>query len=194
MVKGKPAGDTALLVVGLLYRERAFRSEAEHLLTDKFGPVEEISREIPFDFTDYYEREMGAGLMRAWVCFQRAVAPGYLVEAKFATLEMEEKLSTRDTEGNQILRRVNLDPGILTLHNLVLISTKNAAHRVCVYSGGEKSPLSVSFLFAEPTLIFRSGHYRALEWTYPDYRTEGCLEFLLTCRRRLLRFSAEVHR
>ncbi len=194
MVKGKPVGYTALLVVGLLYRERTFRSEAEHLLTDKFGPIEETSREIPFDFTNYYEREMGVGLTRAWVCFQRLVAPDYLVEAKLSTLKMEEKLSTRDTGETQSVRRVNLDPGILTLHNLVLISTKNAAHRVCVYSGGEENSLSVSFLFAEPTLIFRSGHYGALEWTYPDYRTEVCLEFLLACRRRLLRLSAEAHR
>lgn len=126
---------------------------------------------LQFDFTDYYQNEMGTGLVRSWVGFEKPVMPDRLAQIKLTTNEMEQRFL--DEHGN---RRLNLDPGILSLHNLVLASTKDYAHRICLADG----------IYAELTLIYRSGGYRALEWTYPDYQTETCGRFLAESRDRLV--------
>jgi hypothetical protein len=69
-------------------------------------------------------------------------------------------------------RPANLDPGLLSAHNLVLASTKAHAHRVYLSDG----------IFAEVTLVYRHGMYQPLEWTYPDYCTETCRGFMAACR------------
>jgi hypothetical protein len=141
------------------------------VLGREFGPVAGQSALVPFDFTDYYEPEFGADLTRCWVDFDVGFDPAGLAAAKLRAIELERALAAPDGR-----RLVNLDPGALTLHNLVLASTKDHAHRVCLGSG----------IFAELTLVFESGAFRALPWTYPDYRTPACLEFLARCRSRLL--------
>jgi len=54
---------------------------------------------------------------------------------------------------------VNLDPGYLTLSKLVLATTKDYSHRL--YIGGG--------MYAEVTLHFENGDWRAWPWTYPDF-------------------------
>jgi hypothetical protein len=73
-------------------------------------------------------------------------------------------------------RRVNLDPGLLSLYNLVLASTKSFAHRIYLRDG----------IYAEVTLLYQAGKFSPLAWTYPDYQTDVCQEFLLRCRKELL--------
>jgi len=57
---------------------------------------------------------------------------------------------------------------LLTLHNLVLATTRDYAHRVYVRDG----------IHAELTLLYRSGGRQSLPWTYPDCRTAACFAFL----------------
>jgi len=135
-----------------------------------FGPVADRSADIPFDFTDYYRAEFGDNLARRWLGFHLPCSPVLLASAKLATGVIEREC------GRDGRRRVNLDPGLLTFHNLVLASTKDHAHRIYLRDG----------IFAELTLLYRDGGWEPLPWTYPDYRTEACLEFLGRCRKRLL--------
>lgn len=186
--KGNRAQDPALLVVGLLYHDEAGKGEAEKKLVREFGAVAETSPAIPFDFTDYYTPEMGADLQRQWICFDRPVVPGVLVEAKLTTIGLEIELTSLlrpELPG----RVVNLDPGVLTLHNFVLATTKNQCHRIYLGVGqglpGQPRSPGVG-IFGELTLMFRSGRYEPLPWTYPDYRTACCQGFLISCRNRLL--------
>ena len=56
-------------------------------------------------------------------------------------------------------RRVNIDPGYISQSKLVLATTKDHSHRIYLGQG----------IFAEVTLRYYKGTFRAWEWTYPDY-------------------------
>ena len=167
----RATGDPTKLVVGLLSSERNLLLQAQSALVEAFGDVTVKSPEIPFSFTNYYEKEMGPGLTRQWVGFHGLVEPDQLYDFKLTTGLLEKRFHAPTGR-----RRVNLDPGLLSLYNLVLASTKSFAHRIYLRDG----------IYAEPTLIFQAGKFQPLAWTYPDYQTEVCQKFLLGCRKELL--------
>jgi hypothetical protein len=169
--EGRPTPDPAKLVVGLLSSERNLLSQAHSALVEGFGAITVKSPEIPFNFTDYYEKEMGPNLTRQWVGFEGLVEPD-----QFSDFKVQAGLLEKRFRGPDGRRRVNLDPGLLSLHNLVLASTKGFAHRICLRDG----------VYAEITLLFQAGKFQPLPWTYPDYQTDVCREFLLRCRKDLL--------
>jgi len=154
----------------LIAASPALLARAEATVEDEFGPITLRSAITPFNFTSYYQKEMGKGLLRQWLGLKGTVPSDRLADLKLAAISRERTLSL---DGK---RQVNIDPGLLSLHSLVLASTKNFAHRVYLRDG----------IHAEVTLIFQAGQFRPLEWTYPDYRTETCLRFLTACREELL--------
>ena len=165
----KPA--PVVLVAGILAQTPALAVVAEAALEREFGPIGRRSADMPFDYTNYYEPEMGPKLIRRWVAFARSIEPDRLAAAKLATNRLELEFTE---EGR---RKVNLDPGLLSLHSLVLATTKDFAHRI--YLGGG--------IFAEVTLLYQSGAFQVLPWTYPDYKSATCLEFLMQCREQMLK-------
>ena len=171
----RPNDDPVKLVVGLITSDQGLLAEAQSALAEGFGTVTVKSEEIPFSFTDYYEKEMGSSLIRQWVGFHGLIESEQLVDFKRTTGSLEKRFI-----GPNHKRRVNLDPGLLSLHNLVLASTKGFAHRIYLRDG----------IYAELTLLFQSGKFQPLAWTYPDYQTPVCQEFLMHCRRELLADAA----
>jgi hypothetical protein len=171
----RPNDDPVKLVVGLLTSDQSLLTEAQSALAEGFGTVTVKSEEIPFSFTDYYEKEMGPNLIRQWVGFHGLIESEQLVDFKRTTGSLEKRFF-----GPNHKRRVNLDPGLLSLHNLVLASTKGFAHRIYLRDG----------VYAELTLLFQSGKFQPLAWTYPDYQTPVCQDFLMRCRKELLADAA----
>lgn len=132
--------------------EKMIRECIEHL-EEIFGPADWVGPPMFFDRTKYYEREMGWPLHRRFVSFTRLISPERIVEAKLAADGLEQKYSR---EGK---RRVNIDPGYVSLERLVLATGKNYTHRVYLSKG----------VYADLTLLFQRGTFRSLEWTFPDY-------------------------
>ncbi len=159
--------DPANLIVGVLTSDPALLSQVRAALELKFGRIDDESEPAPFDFTDYYEPEMGKSLVRQWLAFAPLRPLDRIAEVKLATNELENTWWRPDGT-----RKVNLDPGFLTLHNLILATTKNYAHRIYVGNG----------IFAEVTLLYRDGRFQALNWTYPDYQSATATEFLFRVR------------
>jgi len=150
------------LVVGVLAVEPQDQRRALEALEDRFGTPDWESQPLPFTHTRYYEREMGGPLTRSFVSFRTLVDPAALAWIKLQTNRLEGELSR---EGR---RRVNLDPGLLSLSRFILASTKPAGHRIALAEG----------IYAEITLIYERGSFRAVEWTYPDYRSPEYLRIL----------------
>jgi hypothetical protein len=158
--------EPGLLIVGLLAGDERLLAAAERALAEEIAAVTQRSADIAFDFTDYYESEMGRNLVRRWLCLAGRFHPGQLAGLKLRTNRLESRLLDSGR------RLVNLDPGVLTRHNLVLASCKDFGHRVYLGRG----------VFAEVTLVYATGAYRPVDWTYPDYRSPECLDFMGRCR------------
>jgi len=143
------------LVVGMISGRKPLFDAAQRELMAQFGPLDYESALMPWEFTDYYSRELGENLWRKFLTFERLIDPERLAGIKLFTNRLEGRLS----EGGA--RRINLDPGFLDSTKLVLATTKNRDHRIYIGQG----------IFAEATLHFRGKSFRVWEWTYPDYAT-----------------------
>jgi hypothetical protein len=136
----------------------------------RLGRVDFVSLLLPFDFTRYYDAEMGKGLTRAFLSLAELVDPATLASVKTATNEIESGFSV----GRR--RRANLDPGLLSASRFILASTKDSSHRVPLGDG----------MYAEITLVYEHGAFRPVEWTYPDYASPEYREILRAMRERYI--------
>ena len=162
------------LFIGVLVSDRKFIPNVEERLTPLFGPVDHRSEVIPFDFTDYYEKEMGDILDRVFFSFERLIEADRLPEIKRQTNELEDELAELlRTPNTTIKRPVNLDPGYIEQAKVVLASTKNFYHRIYIGRG----------IFAEVTMHFKNNTYQFFPWTYPDYQSRDYQEFFLRTRQ-----------
>ncbi|HEY9160446.1 MAG TPA: DUF4416 family protein [Desulfomonilia bacterium] len=143
-----------MLFSSIIYRH--YPDDVMAFLEKEFGDTIYQSDELPFDYTNYYEAEMGPGLKRMIVAFKRLVPRDFMPEAKIRSNEIEDKFLTEGKRG------INIDPGILSLENVCLATTKPYSHRIYLSRG----------IWAEVTLIYKGDTYSSLEWTYPDYASD----------------------
>eukprot|EP00466_Bigelowiella_natans_P014436 jgi/Bigna1/85293/estExt_fgenesh1_pg.C_30161 len=118
------------------------------------------------------------------------------VTGALSTSSSEQSVTTTGSRMMTKHRRVNIDPGILSLGSLHLVSTKYAPHRLCIaplsfLSDDRVLPccqrLDNKGLWSEIELYYEDGAYKPLPWTYPDFRTDEMLEFFKTIRQHHLR-------
>jgi len=160
----------AKLVVGLLFRDVDVRRQVLGALSGQFGPADFLSEPEPFRWTDYYDREMGSGILRQKVSFLNLVPVETLPDVKLATNHLEDAFS-RDGR-----RRVNIDPGLLSEERFILATGKNFTHRIYLRDG----------IYADLTLIYQRDGFRPLPWTFPDHQDPHLLHFLAMLRRKLI--------
>ncbi len=157
----------ARLVVSAIFREERHFEESLQRIVDAVGEIRPEGGRRPFAWTEYYEREMGSPLFRRFLTAATPVERDALPDIKVRFEKIERGLSE---EGR---RTVNLDPGLVTAENFVLATGKNYSHRIYLRDG----------VFADLTLLFRGGEYRALPWTYPDYASDEVRALLSDIRR-----------
>jgi hypothetical protein len=158
----------AKLFIGLLASAEDFLEKAKAEAVSRYGAIDLQSPAFLFDYTTYYNEEMGNRILRQFVSFDNPFDPGELGRVKRETIAIEKSLSVRDK------RRANLDPGYVNLSSVVLATTKDASYRV--YLGDS--------LYGQPTLFYRKGEFLPFDWTYKDYREKESVSFFGEVRRR----------
>jgi len=167
----KPAeADPVKLTVSLFTADQQLLEDVIKVLADHFGRTDFVSEYLPFDYTDYYEGEMGPGLVRRIVAFEKLIRPESLPDVKIITNGIEEA----HLVGNR--RRINIDPGYINRCHLILATGKPYSHRPYLRDG----------VYADITLVFRDGSYHALDWTYPDYGGRALTGMLNRLREKYL--------
>ena len=156
------------LIIGVLSTLESQHDRLIAILEDNFGPVDMHSPVLDFSFTDYYDDEMGGRPVRYLLLFRNLIDPSALADIKTLTNELEKQFSL---EGN---RRINLDPGTLSLANLVLATCKDRSHRSALKDG----------IYGETTLIYQDHDFQRLPWTYADYSSEEVRSILRSFRAR----------
>jgi hypothetical protein len=162
--------EPAKLIIGVFLKNRELFSEIYEKLNKQFGPVDIVSAWFSFDYTSYYELEMGTPLFRRMLAFKKLMPQPDLVDAKLFTNEIEKHYSDRGA------RKVNIDPGYLLGERFVLATGKNFTHRIYLDKG----------IFADLTLIYQKGDFVQLPWTYQDYASDEIILFLKQVRGKFL--------
>ncbi|MFC2168949.1 DUF4416 family protein [Acidobacteriota bacterium] len=168
MAEPKPFSPVKL-IVGIISFEKHVSKRAEDCLVRLYGAMDASSPFFSFNFTNYYEKQMGSNLRRKFLSFAKLLPPENLSEIKIRTNAMEKEISNEF----QVSRRiVNIDPGYLTASALIMATTKDFAHRIPLQNG----------IYGHLEFTFGKKEIRNLDWTYPDYRTAGYQEFFLNVR------------
>ncbi len=165
--------EPALLFVSTLYSSSDIFNYSKEILEKNFGDILFISPSLPWEYSSYYRDEIGWPLFRQFIFFKNLIDPELLTDIKLKTNEIESALSS---EGK---RRINFDPGYLTLSKVVLASTKNYAHRIYLGKG----------IYGEVTLIHKNGAYSPLLFTYRDYQDKTHIDIFMKAREILKEMS-----
>lgn len=156
------------LLVGLISGDTMLMDKAAALLARHYGPIDFESDTVDFNFTDYYNEEMGEGLKRKFMSFGRLISPDNACRIKILTNKIEKRL------GHNGRRRINIDPGYIALSKLVLFTTKDFYHRLYLGKG----------IYAEVTLQYKDKAFKPFEWSYPDYKAVEHIRFFNKIRDR----------
>ena len=160
--------DAVKLVASILLAEKGLLREVMEVLSSQYGRADYISALMPFSYTKYYCREMGENLGSCFVSFEPLIRPESLPDIKLRTNDIEKMFSRTEK------RRVNIDPGYLSLAHLILATCKGYAHRPYLRDG----------VYADLTLIFNEGTFQTLPWTYPDYGEKKTIEMYKKIREK----------
>jgi hypothetical protein len=146
-------------------------------LIKRFGEVDIESNTQPFNFTDYYEEEFGENLIQKLFSFSTLIRQDGLAEIKIITNSLENNNLDKNIKKNitHHKRKINLDPGYITLNKYILASTKNGPSRIYLSQG----------VYAEITLRFINKSFvPGGEYTYPNYKTNEYINFLNSVRQK----------
>jgi len=159
-----------MLIYSVIGADESMVEEAEGVLQKQFGEIRLKSGLLAFDRTRYYEKEMGAALVRRFVAFNDLIDPRRIVRIKLWSNEAEKAFAE---DGK---RKINYDPGYISPERLILATGKNFTHRVYLDHG----------IYADLTLMYYKKSFQPLQWTYPDYADEVVIDFMNSVRNEYM--------
>ena len=159
--------ENVLFICAVCFSPASPVEDAIEDMIHQFGPIADQTPITEFQYTAYYQQEMGAPLLKLFYTFQNTIPPQDLVEAKLYTNQLEERYAAAGK------RQINLDPGYIELPKLVLATTKNFSHRIYLNRG----------IYGDVQLAWRGGAFQVNPWTYPDYKSTRVLKFFNAARQ-----------
>jgi hypothetical protein len=160
------AAEPVKMFTGIIYGNEKALLSARTFLEKALGPLDYESSAMPFNFTTYYEEEMGSPLFRIFYSFERLAQPDDLIEIKLMTNELEKALMT---DGK---RTVNIDPGSIDYFKVVLPSAKYGGQKIYLGKG----------IWGDLTLVYEKGTFKPLPWAFPDFGGGAYDDILLAIR------------
>lgn len=156
--------------LGLLFNQSVCLNSVYESIEKTYGSIDSYSDIFPFTHTQYYEKEMGTHLQKQFLSIKTLVTPSEFSKIKKLSNDIEINFSINNS------RNINIDPGFLSPHNVLLLSTKNFSHRIPVGNG----------IYAELTLLFKNKQFQTVDWTYPDFKFKEYQSYLLKLRKQYL--------
>jgi uncharacterized protein DUF4416 len=158
--------DPVKLFLSAIYSDETKFETCLAKITEKFGSTDFSTRELDFTKPHYYQEEMGKPIWRRFFAFKTLVDPGELADIKLFTNSLEDEVMVEK------MRKVNLDPGLVSLGTFVLATGKPGGVRPYLGKG----------IYIDLTLIYESSAFKPMTWTYPDFREPDMLDFLKRIR------------
>ena len=142
-------------VAAILYQDREDFDTVIPELTKIYSSIDYQGEFFPFVETDYYESEMGKGLQRGVISFEKLIHPDQLAASKIKSREFEDALRKN---GN---RRINVDIGYMDMFKVVLASFKGRSNKIYLSDG----------VWADMIMYFEEGDYKTFMWGFPDFKS-----------------------
>jgi hypothetical protein len=159
------------LFCGIIFSSKEIRQKSLVKLENNFGKIDLMSEIMVFNFSNYYNHEMGDNLKRFWISFEKLIFTADIAEIKIFTNFIENEFVINSK------RQINIDPGYVGLANVVLATTKDYSHRIYLSKG----------IYGEVTIMYKKNGFIKLPWSYPDYVSEVSVTFLLKVRSNLIK-------
>jgi hypothetical protein len=159
------------LFCGIITTDEETNQKSFTILQEKLGKIDLISDSMLFNFSNYYDSQMGNNLKRFWISFEKLIFAGDIAKIKVFTNYIESNFTVNGK------RRINIDPGYVGLANVILATTKDYSHRIYLSDG----------IYGEVTTIYKKNSFIKLPWTYADYLSKPAVEFLLKARADLMK-------
>lgn len=156
----------AKLFIGILFSTEDVLADVEKILLKKFGEIDFRTKNIPVVHTRQYS-DMGPARFKVLLSYRSLVRREDIVDIKLYTNKLERQFSEKK------IRRVNIDPGYLTLSNVYLSTCKDFFHRTYLRKG----------VYLENEYRYVARRYQPWEWTSPDYHKPEYLYFFHEVRR-----------
>jgi hypothetical protein len=164
-----PPTKSFLFLAVLRHSEQMPIQRSEDLIIETWGKFSTVLKLDYFPMKEYYAKEMGQPLAREIYVYEDLYDREILIQAKLKSMQIEQDFSF---EGR---RTINIDPGLISLEQLTLISTKPFSHRIFLGNN----------LYGDLTYIYKQNNYQCLPWTYPDYKEQSVIEFFESIRKKL---------
>jgi hypothetical protein len=154
--------------MAVMYADEATFEKAKSDLVKRYGKIKVESPVYDFSFTNYYEPEMGSGLKKKFLIFEKQVSKQELADVKFFITDVEKKYSKEDN------RIVNIDPGYLSETELQLATFKEKSFKEKIH---EK-------VWVHKVLEFDGNNIKQFFHTFADYRDKKNQEFIIANKPR----------
>lgn len=163
--------ENAQLIAFVLQQGAEWDSAVIEMLEKTWGPLRFKGRLFAFDKTDYYTPEMGAGLYRGVVSFEKCIAPETIALEKARSNALE--LTTASDERPE-MRRVNVDIGYMDLDKVVLPSYKRGPFKLYAGDG----------VWLDMLLTYAKGVFHPTAWAFDDFKRNPYQHDLQLIRER----------
>lgn len=146
--------ERAQLLAFVLQAGNEWNSSLLSSLEKTFSPIRHLGKLYAFDRTNYYAPEMGEGLFRGVVSFEREISPESIGEEKKRSNQLENHFSRASA------RKVNVDIGYMDLDKVVLPSYKRGPFKIYAGEG----------LWLDMLLTYSKGKFSPTAWAFEDFR------------------------
>ncbi len=154
------------LIAGFLFADKALFEKSLAVFAAEAGNIQRRSPAHRFDETDYYTAEMSSNLQRQLISFSGMIALDEVIRWKKLADRVEDEFRHKGK------RQINLDPGYVDFHKVVLLSAKAGGHKM--YLGQQ--------VWADMVLFKKKGGYQHFAWTFPDLRGHKYDDWFLQVR------------
>ena len=155
-MKASQFSENAQLIAFVLQKGSEWDPNVVELLEKTWGPLRHKGCLFAFDKTDYYKPEMGDGLYRGIVSFEKEIPPETIAEEKERSNALE--LTTASADAPE-LRHVNIDIGYMDMDKVVLPSYKRGPFKLYAGKG----------VWLDMLLTYAKGVFHPTAWAFDDF-------------------------
>ena len=157
------------LIAFVLQRGGEWDPAVPATLGGEWGPIRYKGKLFAFDKTSYYEPEMGAGLYRGVLSFEKCIPAESIALEKTRSNALEMAMAA---EGD--CRQVNVDIGYMDLDKVVLPSYKRGPFKLYAGDG----------VWLDMLLTYAKGLFHPTQWAFEDFKRNPYQHDLQLIRER----------